>query len=143
MDNDKLEKKEIILNNLCIAIHLSLKYLMNNKKKKNNYKFIINSIVPDFYPKKKETDEEEEEDNMPFVIDDNNKELISKWSNLSIKSNDLNEAENKLADLNKAENKLAFIKPFNKLLEHIHIFIAINYPLIIEGLKEKNKLLII
>ncbi len=34
MDNDKIEKKEIILNNLCIAIHLSLKYLMNNKKKK-------------------------------------------------------------------------------------------------------------
>ena len=66
---------------------------------------------------------------MPFEIDDNNKELISKWSNLSIKSNDINEVE----------NKLAFIKPFNKLLEHIHISIAIHYPLIIEGETGKGK----
>ena len=124
---DKYQREKKILNNLCIAIHLSLKYLMNDKKKMKYHKDIVNSIVPDFYPKKKEV--EEEEDKMPFEIDDNNKELISKWSNLSIKSNDLNEAE----------NKLAFIKPFNKLLEHIHISIAINYPLIIEGETGKGK----
>ena len=64
---------------------------------------------------------------MPFEIND--KELYSKWSNLSIISNDIKEVE----------NKLAFIKPFNKLLEHIHISIAIHYPLIIEGETGKGK----
>ena len=103
-----------------------LSQIFIQKKKKNNYKNIINSIIPDFYVKR---NVDEEEDNMPFEIDDNNKELISKWSNLSIKSNDINEVE----------NKLAFIKPFNKLLEHIHISIAIHYPLIIEGETGKGK----
>lgn len=37
------------------------------------------------------------------------------------------------------EENLAFIKPFNKLLEHIFFSLVFNYPLIIEGETGKGK----
>ena len=55
--------------------------------------------------------------------------LRSKWSGLSIISSNLVEDN----------NNLAFIKPFNKLLEHIFLSIAIHFPLIIEGETGKGK----
>ncbi len=128
---DEKIKDKIVnrLNNLCIAIHLSLKFLMNNPKKKEIFKSIINNIVSDFYPEKKKNNKEEVEDKIPFIIDDDSGELRSKWSNLVIKSKYLKEKK----------NNLAFIKPFNKLLEHIHASIALHYPLIIEGGTGKGK----
>ena len=122
-DKDDRERDEIRKKNLCLAIHLSLKFNINNNQKKN-FKKIINKIFPDFYYIKNENvDEENEvEDVNPFVF--SGEELQSNWSNLSIISCDLNE---------EVDCNLAFIKPFNKLLEHIFLSIAIHYPLIIEG----------
>ena len=124
-NKDDREKVEIRKKNLCLAIHLSLKFIINNNQKKI-FKKIINKIIPDFYKIKNENEgeefEEEVEDINPFVFSGD--ELQSNWSNLSIVSCDLKDDE----DCN-----LAFIKPFNKLLEHIFLSIAIHYPLIIEG----------
>ena len=124
------EKEETKQKNLCLAIHLSLRYLIDKRKKKK-FKNIINKILPDFYENKEKNgenkDEEDIEDNVPFEF--KNDELYSTFSNISITSSDLKEI-----DCN-----LAFIKPFNKLLEHIFLSIAINYPLIIEGGTGKGK----
>ena len=109
--------------NLCLAIHLSLYYQMKNKAKKKKFKTIINDIYQNFYNINVDKKNEEVVDIVPFEIRDN--ELHSNWSNLSIISSEINEEE--------LETNLAFIKPFNKLLEHIFLSIAIHYPLIIEG----------
>ena len=128
---DELEKEEIRKKNLCLAIHLSLKFMINNNQKKI-FKKIINKIFPNFYYIKNENEaeefEKEVEDVNPFIF--SGEELKSNWSNLSIVSCDLNED----VDCN-----LAFIKPFNRLLEHIFLSIAIHYPLIIEGGTGKGK----
>ena len=112
--------------NLCLAMHLSLKFLMDSPKYKKKFKNILNSFIHDFYKIKEDNGEEEYnneiEDKVPFEFSD--EKLYSEWSNLSIKSYELK--ENK-------ESNLAFIKPFNKLLEHIFFSIAIHFPLIIEG----------
>ena len=36
MDKDELNKKDIKIRNLCLAIHLSLKFLMDNERKKKS-----------------------------------------------------------------------------------------------------------
>ena len=52
MDKDELNKKDVKIRNLCLAIHLSLKFLMDNKRKKKKFKLILNSIFPYFYNNK-------------------------------------------------------------------------------------------
>jgi len=105
---------------------------MDSPRNKKKFKDLLNGILPDFYPKKEkegEVDYEREiEDKVPFEFLD--EELHSEWSNLSIISCDLKED---------VDCKLAFIKPFNKLLEHIFFSIAIHFPLIIEGGTGKGK----
>ena len=132
-DKEDREKAEIRKKNLCLAIHLSLNFLMEHPRSKKKFKKILNDkILPDFYNIKdkniEEDYEEEIEDKVPFEF--LAEELHSNWSNLSITSCDLKED----VDCN-----LAFIKPFNKLLEHLFVSIAINYPLIIEGGTGKGK----
>ena len=128
--NSKYEKEErnqeeIRKKNICLAIHLALKFIMDKPRSKSKFKKILNEIYSNFYHLKDKEEEENEieiEDKNPFEFLD--EELHSNWCNLSISSCDLNE------DI---DNNLAFIKPFNKLLEHIFISIALNFPLIIEG----------
>ena len=133
-DKDNLEKEEIRKRNLCLAIYLSLNFLMNNTRNKKKFKAILNKILPKFCHIKEKSDEDEMEkeieieDEVPFEFI--GEELHSNWSNLSITSCDLKEDN---------DSNLAFIKPFNKLLEHIFISISIHYPLIIEGGTGKGK----
>ena len=104
---------------------------MDSPRNKKKFKNILNNICSNFYEiKEKGEDEYENEviDKNPFEFTD--EKLESKWFNLSISSPDLKEDE---------ECNLSFIKPFNKLLEHIFISITINYPLIIQGGIGKGK----
>ena len=131
--DSKMNKNEIDeRRNLCLAIHLSLKFLMDNKNSRKLKTLVNNTILPDFYNLKEENKERkfemEVEDKNPFQFLDN--ELHSDWSNLSIISSELEEYP---------DENLAFIKPFNKLLEHIFFSLAVNYPLIIEGETGKGK----
>lgn len=109
-----------------------IKILMDNKNSRKLKILVNNTILPDFYNLKEENKERkfeiEVEDKNPFQFLDN--ELHSKWSNLSIISSKLEEYP---------EENLAFIKPFNKLLEHIFFSLVFNYPLIIEGETGKGK----
>ena len=72
IDKNELNKKELKLRNLCLAIHLSLKFLMDNERKKKKFKLLLNSICPYFYiiKEKKEKKEyyEEIEDKIPFTF---------------------------------------------------------------------------
>ena len=131
-EKDEREKEETRKRNLCLAIHCALKFIMNTPKNNKKFKMILNKILPDFYDVKEKIEEDdyeiEIEDKVPFKF--LNDELHSEWSNLSIISCDLKEDD---------DCKLAFIKPFNKLLEHIFLSISIHYPLIIEGGTGKGK----
>ena len=131
-DKYEREKDETRKKNLCLAIHSSLRFLMDNQRKKKNFKNIVNNILPGFYSikdKKVEDENENEiEDKIPFEFLDG--KLHSNFSNLSITSVNLKEDD---------DCHLAFIKPFNKLLRHIFLSIAIHYPLIIEGGTGKGK----
>ena len=130
-EKDEINQEEIRTKNLCLAIHLALKFIMDTPRKKKKFKSILNNIHSNFYNiREKEEDIHEEEilEKNPFEFI--NDEVHSEWSNLSIS----------LGDLNKDEDyNLSFIKPFNKLLEHIFVSIAIKFPLIIEGETGKGK----
>ena len=114
-----------------MVTHLALKYIMDSPRNKKKFKTLLNIIFSNFYKIKEKTEDENENeivDKVPF--DFGGEELHSEWSNLSISSCDLKED---------GHCNLSFIKPFNKLLEHIFISIALNFPLIIDGGTGKGK----
>lgn len=84
--DSKINKNEVDeRRNLCLAIHLSLKFLMDNKNSRKLKILVNNTILPDFYNLKEENKENKErkfeievEDKNPFQFLDN--ELHSDWT---------------------------------------------------------------
>ena len=110
--------------NITFAIYFSLYFNFDSKSKTEKFEKILEEINPNFNEKLMITKKNNEENENPFEINSSENKLISKWTELEIKS----VIENEEPDLD-----LAFISPFHNLLNYIHCSISIKTPLIIEG----------
>ena len=76
---------------------------------------ILKEVNSEFNNKLNEKDLNTKE---PFILDNSNNTLKTKWTELEIKSGEIKESSN---------NNLCFIKPFNLLLNYIHASLALIF----------------